>query len=186
MDALYKCLDRTEIRLLTDVSHNTDTAELELRTYLREEAPEYDAVSYTWGENLTTTSVSCNGLQLLIRKNLFRALPYIHEIRPAPQRPLWIDAISLNQDDDIEKATHVLLMGVIYKTAPRTLIWLGEAADDSDLAIDSMNALTQRMMDVDPDLCHKAYMIDKDLESVGLPDENDAVWKSIQDLQLRP
>jgi hypothetical protein len=52
MDALYKRLDGTEIRLLTVVSHNTDTAELDLRTYLRDEAPEYDAVSYAWARIL--------------------------------------------------------------------------------------------------------------------------------------
>ena len=61
---------------------------------------------------------------------------------------MWVDAICLNQDDHREKATHIPRMGEIYESATRTLIWLGEAADNSDLAMDTIEDLTQKMLTV--------------------------------------
>jgi hypothetical protein len=115
---------------------------------------------------------------------LFRALPYIHECRPGPQRPIWIDAICLNQEDDIEKATHVPLMGTIYKQAKRVLIWLGEAANDSDLAMDGIDDLTRKILAVEPDGCQEVCST-QDLKCVGLPDINDPIWNALRVIQLR-
>ncbi|OTA90543.1 hypothetical protein M434DRAFT_77799 [Hypoxylon sp. CO27-5] len=45
------------------------------------------------------------------------------------QRPIWIDAICINQNDRAEKENQVKLMDKIYANATTVKIWLGEAND---------------------------------------------------------
>ncbi|KAI6080373.1 heterokaryon incompatibility protein-domain-containing protein [Hypoxylon rubiginosum] len=45
------------------------------------------------------------------------------------QNPIWIDAICINQNDNIEKANQVKLMDVIYANASLVRIWLGKTED---------------------------------------------------------
>jgi hypothetical protein len=42
---------------------------------------------------------------------------------------LWVDALSINQNDAKEKGHQIRQMGEIYKRAARVLIWLGVLAD---------------------------------------------------------
>jgi hypothetical protein len=55
-----------------------------------------------------------------------------------PDRKLWIDALCINQEDIAERNVQVQRMGNIYQTAKGVLIWLGEASDDCDVAIDAL------------------------------------------------
>ncbi|PMD44844.1 heterokaryon incompatibility [Hyaloscypha variabilis F] len=63
---------------------------------------------------------------------------------------LWVDAICINQKDDVEKATQISLMKEIYSFAEEVVIWLGFSAaergiDDQSnekLAIDLIDELT--------------------------------------------
>ncbi|KAF4625963.1 hypothetical protein G7Y89_g12201 [Cudoniella acicularis] len=184
MSSLYERLGGTDLRLLTVSVHDGATTSLELRTYPRTSAPEYDAVSYTWGADISTTSVMCNRVPLEIRTNLFRALPFIHDIRPEPRtRPLWIDAICLNQNNSDEKAIHVPHMNEIYENASRTLVWLGEAAHNSDLAMDNMESLTQKLLTVKNP---SSLSIQQRLTNYDLPLLNDQKWEALKVLQLRP
>ncbi|MCJ1282264.1 hypothetical protein MMC26_001587 [Xylographa opegraphella] len=184
MNALYERLSETDIRLLTVSVHEGAVASLELHTYPRSAAPEYDAVSYAWGDDASTTSVMCNGAPLAIRTSLFTALPFIHGSRPEPRtRPLWIDAVCLNQRDRREKAIHVSCMGEVYENATRTLVWLGEADDSSDLAMDNMESLTQKLLAVkDPN----SLTVRQRLANYGLPPPDDPKWEALKSLQQRP
>ena len=185
MSSLYQPLDEDDIRLLTVESHTGLTAVSKLHTYSRSSAPDYDAVTYTWGDDRAMTRISCNASPLDIRTNLFKALPYLDQSRPLPHRPLWIDAICLNQEDDVEKSTQVPLMGKVYENAARTLVWLGEAADDSDLALDGVSDLTQAMLAADPEKVQYSLAHSEDIVKHGLPSANGPIWKALQSLQLR-
>jgi hypothetical protein len=46
---------------------------------------------------------------------------------PDRDRLLWIDALCINQSDKKEKGLQVQMMRDIYKSASRTIIWLGQA-----------------------------------------------------------
>ncbi|KAI9779440.1 MAG: hypothetical protein M1839_007405 [Geoglossum umbratile] len=46
------------------------------------------------------------------------------------QAYIWVDAICINQSDDLEKAEQVALMGDIYKSAQSVVIWLGREHQD--------------------------------------------------------
>lgn len=130
-------LPKGSIRLLTIIDDNPvagGTLHCRLETYSLDLAPRYDAVSYCWGEDVTTTNIVCNGFNLQVRPGLMAFLRASKD-RKAPSRPMWIDAVCLNQEDDAEKSLHVPLMYSIFKHASSTVVWLGEADVHTDEAL---------------------------------------------------
>ncbi|GAB1209775.1 hypothetical protein APSETT445_008556 [Aspergillus pseudonomiae] len=53
--------------------------------------------------------------------------------------PLWVDAICINQEDIPEKSSQVAM---IYESTCLVLVWTGSVADDSDYALDGIEALS--------------------------------------------
>jgi Heterokaryon incompatibility protein (HET) len=104
-------------------------------------ATEYNALSYTWGAGTSSKTIWLNDKTFLIHDNLYIALQHLRD--ESRELLLWIDAICINQADDIEKARQVQLMRQIYAASAETAVWLGEAADDSDLAFDSISNLSK-------------------------------------------
>ena len=49
---------------------------------------------------------------------------------------IWIDALCIDQSNDMEKGYQVLSMDRIYRRADSVYIWLGEEAEESDLAME--------------------------------------------------
>lgn len=54
---------------------------------------------------------------------------------------IWIDAISINQDDYVERNHEVLKMGQIYNSASRVIIWLGPGGNDNEEAFETVNSI---------------------------------------------
>lgn len=76
--------------------------------------------------------------------NLWVALYYLRHQGTA--QTLWIDAISINQKDEAEKAVQVRQMGNIYSQAANVLAWLGLHSDKNiDEAINDMFLLHLRI-----------------------------------------
>jgi hypothetical protein len=128
--------------------------------------PAYEALSYVWGSSERTHHVIVKTFSdflyefvartspverqqellqrvqprhLPISRNLLVALEHLR-LRKKP-RLLWIDAICINQDDIPERSEQVNKMGSIYSKARRVVLWLGEEADDSTLALATLKAL---------------------------------------------
>jgi hypothetical protein len=85
---------------------------------------EYLALSYTWGDCSETVPLECEGMNLPVRKNLHKALSLFRypNFRPKLTMPIWIDAICINQDDEVEKLRQIQLMARIFQGA-RT-VWV--------------------------------------------------------------
>jgi hypothetical protein len=90
--------------------------------------PEYEALSYAWGDSSKPRQIRCNNRALSVTQSLYSALRDIRD--PIKSRTIWADAICINQDVDTEKNHQVALMGEIYSQAERTLAWIGEEEDD--------------------------------------------------------
>jgi hypothetical protein len=87
------------------------------------EKPRYEAISYTWGSSSNLQKIILNGTACLRRHNLLECL---HALRhPINIRVLFVDALCINQANVLEKSSQVALMSQIYRSAFRTLIWLG-------------------------------------------------------------
>jgi hypothetical protein len=122
-----------QIRLITFDKRSPDSLALEVKTSELETVKgNYDALSYTWGSPEKVATVVCNNVQLKITLSLQEALKHLFDARTELPRPLWIDAICLDQDNGSEKAKQVPLMYNIYSQAYRVIIWLGPASPNSD------------------------------------------------------
>ena len=93
--------------------------------------PQYAALSYTWGKPEFNRSIIVNGRRLDITENLYAAL----QTSNLNKHSIWIDAVCINQKDNLEKNTQVPLMTKIYSNATAAVIWLGEESEDSELAL---------------------------------------------------
>ena len=104
--------------------------------------PTYVALSYGWGDPKLTHSIILNGFPFSVTRTLYDFL--LHFSKPGKENtnvPLWIDAICINQADLSERASQVKIMGSIYSLASSVKIWLGEASEDSALAMDFVKEL---------------------------------------------
>ncbi|KAF2994963.1 hypothetical protein E8E13_002997 [Curvularia kusanoi] len=105
----------------------------------------YEALSYVWGrsENPQSISIRENDAKdgcrfttesnLPITENLHAAL--LHLRYQTHDRVIWIDAVCINQNNEREKEQQIQFMAKIYALANRVIVWLGEAAEDSDRAL---------------------------------------------------
>ncbi|KAI0410534.1 HET-domain-containing protein [Xylaria grammica] len=94
--------------------------------------PEFEALSYVWGDVTDTLPITVQGRPHNVTRNLCSAL---HSLRyPNRIRTLWVDALCINQTDISERNHQVGLMGRIYSTAKHVVAWLGEAnSRDEDI-----------------------------------------------------
>ena len=95
-----------------------------------ENKPDYECVSYTWGDASNEEAIFVDSEKVLIRRHLWEALRRMR--LSAQPRVLWIDALCISQSDLGEKARQVHMIGKIVHHASRVLAWLGEHADGSE------------------------------------------------------
>jgi hypothetical protein len=94
----------------------------------------YEALSYTWGDQRSQSIIDLNGRPFPTRENLEAALRQLR-LKDKP-RTLWIDALCIDQINVEERNDQVSRMRDIYKGASKVLVFLGSAAEDSDMAMD--------------------------------------------------
>ena len=110
------------------------------------------ALSYTWGggqarERVTVradnTTAAAGATYIPVTMNLTRALRHVRSEHA--ERSLWIDALCIDQSDDEdarrERGWQVQSMHRIYAQAAGVIIWLGDEADDSTFALESLHRL---------------------------------------------
>lgn len=89
---------------------------------------QYEALSYVWGSITGDRRVYCDGKLLYVTSNCESALRYLRLKKRS--RILWIDALCINQSSNTEKIRQVPMMGDIYESAVRVLLWLGPGNKD--------------------------------------------------------
>jgi Heterokaryon incompatibility protein (HET) len=143
----YTQLSRANsIRLMTfepprtypDGSIAIELIEVDLTTH-----PEYDALSYTWGNMHDTVPIAIQDKTLNITTNLLAFLNRLHHESSAPEvrKYFWADQICINQSDTKERNQQVAIMSDIYRSCQRTLIWLGEEDGDSEIFFGLLNRI---------------------------------------------
>lgn len=187
--SIYKSLDagRREIRLLhllpVDSARPAEIhCEISVTTLNRlkhmGKRPKFEALSYAWGDRNDTETIfirdrdskSSKPSPLRITRNLHVALSNIRFTDR--ERTLWIDAVSINQDDEGEKATQVALMKDIYKGASQVVVFLGSSSEETDRAMDFIEcASNHRDSHVDPSKSPHLEVQGMDLESTKLRDD---------------
>ncbi|KAF4958299.1 hypothetical protein FGADI_2465 [Fusarium gaditjirri] len=100
---------------------------------------DYAALSYTWGSASRPCDIMINGSKMTVTKNAYLALRDLRH--KEKDRVLWIDALCIDQNNDVERGQQVQQMGSIYSEAERVIIWLGEATFATDYVMHHMKQL---------------------------------------------
>ena len=124
---IYNPLDsaKSQIRLVTIHPKDQESQQIkcDLEICSLDEKPHYEALSYVWGDQSHPLEIPLDGQVFHVGLNLASALRSLR--RADRPRRLWIDAICINQGDQEERSSQVLLMRQIYSYASRVVVWLG-------------------------------------------------------------
>jgi hypothetical protein len=151
--AIYKPLQNDEIRLIT-LHAGSITAPLScsIHPVSLGSYPIYTALSYTWGDETKVRPILIDGHDFDVTHNLFDAL---HALRcEHSDKTMWIDAIAINQKDVSERNREVLRMRDIYSLAQNVEVWLGQASDDDQAAMELVRKLAAEVEDPEDMLAH--------------------------------
>jgi hypothetical protein len=103
--------------------------------------PQYEALSYVWGNPAETLTIKVNRRDFNVTTNLHSA---IHHLRQKDsERILWIDAMSINQSDTKEQNQQVHIMAEIYTCAHDVIIWLGSQTNYSERALELLEIIAR-------------------------------------------
>src|SRR5437016_725887 len=114
---------------LIELEEGEPDSEISIRLLIAELdfAPQFEALSYVWGDPNDRLPITCNGRTIFITVNLHKALRRTRcTDRP---RILWVDAICINQRNNKECSYHVSFMNKIYDKAKRVLVFMGDDQD---------------------------------------------------------
>lgn len=129
--------ERSEVRLLSLHPGSWDDGiQCDIKHASLDSNPDYEALSYTWGELTDLRSITMGGHIVEVRSNLEIALRYLRSQNET--RTLWIDAVCINQEDIAERNAQVPRMYTIYCKARRVLAWLGEPGIDGEQGMELM------------------------------------------------
>ncbi|KAL3257089.1 hypothetical protein ABHI18_007126 [Aspergillus niger] len=101
----------------------------------------YEALSYVWGSNRRSRTIKLNSCAFPVTENLHFAL--LHLRNRQLERILWVDAICINQYCLDEKTEQIPLMRTIYAQAHHVTVWLGEAYENGDKALEGLRCLAE-------------------------------------------
>lgn len=166
-----------------------------MATHEIEQAPAFEALSYTWGQKIEHR-IGCDdaegndlravGHYLSIHESLWLALQRLrHETE---ERVLWIDAICISQTNKDERNDQVLLMRKLFHAAESVIIWLGEESHDSSAAFDLISrivAAAATEQACDPIEAKKIFRA-QDLGGLDLLEHSNLAWDALNSLFWRP
>ncbi|KAI4140614.1 MAG: hypothetical protein L6R39_005721 [Caloplaca ligustica] len=135
-----------------------EIVQCELQLEALSEAPEYEALSYTWGSTSQEfpVQVQLTGLWPeplpASRTKTFHVTKHLHAAllrlqQPKVPRLVWIDQLCIDQSNTAERNSTVSLMAEIYRRAKRTIVWLGETSlldEDRDYIVDAAERMNFR------------------------------------------
>ncbi len=104
--------------------------------------PEYEALSYVWGQADFHHLVDCEGCELAITESVYVVLKRLR-LREGVRR-LWIDAVCINQKDIPERNQQVLQMKAVYEQCKNVIVWLGQdQTGDARQAFETVRELSE-------------------------------------------
>jgi len=117
------------IRLIRVLPSQTDDESERIRCSMRSATLEddYSCLSYVWGKSRPGKWIQVDGKELWVRQNLWNFLN-VARARSDLQTWFWIDALSIDQDNVVERQHQVQQMGLIFSSAKMVYAWFGQDA----------------------------------------------------------
>lgn len=106
-----------------------------------DDAPDYTAVSYYWGDPTPASTIKfLNGESLPISQTIRTLFYALSKTESELRLTMWIDALCINQEDMAERESQVLMMGNVFSSATKVFLWLGEGDVTSATAFRSLKS----------------------------------------------
>lgn len=125
----YSSLDHTQkeirIALLLPSADPQAKVQLILKTVSLLRNPDYEALSYVWGDAKHKKKIIVDGQSMFVTVNLHAALHQFRSDAKGEIVRIWTDAVCINQTDNAEKSIQVALMDEVYSNAKNVRMWLG-------------------------------------------------------------
>lgn len=156
------------LEVLDDNYSKTIKVRCRLTTWPIDSVPPYHAISYTWGDAGSNTTILMNDQPLRVRMNCEFALKQAYWYKRSysylyrkwrsrcyeqnrgqwysKSRYIWLDAICIDQMNLGEKSKQVAMMGSIYKRASHVLACIGDHADDSLFFFQTLYGLSRHVV----------------------------------------
>ncbi|KAG5759431.1 hypothetical protein H9Q72_012440 [Fusarium xylarioides] len=157
---VHSPLEDTKGIRLVQVDVNDSVLYLTMNTYSVSEIPPYVCLSYVWVDfgpmwnrgrdfretelevphfsHADTVDIAINNKLFPIKANLHAALLGLH--KHLNNRPIWTDAVCINQEDPAEKTVQVARMDEIYSAGEKVFIWLGRKHTERTSAMSILKA----------------------------------------------
>jgi hypothetical protein len=130
-----------------------------------DEHPQYEAISYAWGNLGHLAPVKVGERIWNIPLNLEACLRQFRN--QTKSRTLWVDALCVSQTDIDEKGRQVALMDRIFKQAEVVRIWLGPATSSSGRAMNLLRCLGSLSEARNPLKINNRTVIKSDVEALS-------------------
>ena len=103
---------------------------------------DYAALSYVWGDPNDTTTIFVNGIETQVTKTLAKALRCVARTGQFSERfMLWVDALCIDQANQVERSEQVSRMRAFYSNAWSVLAFLGPEEGASSKALRLLTSL---------------------------------------------
>jgi hypothetical protein len=164
-----------EIRLLKVTSAEKGVYSYEIIHTTLQNAPQFQAVSYAWGDNTRSESLALvDSTQVPITQNLSKAI--WHLSWHCDTGYLWIDQLCIDQDVISERNHQVKIMGDVYSSSARALVWLDEPEELDATLLEAFQAAESARS--------RSSFVDKILE-IDVH-RSEGTWDRIMQLLRRP
>ncbi|KAH5650718.1 hypothetical protein HBI23_169750 [Parastagonospora nodorum] len=97
---------------------------LTTKVFRLDQKPDFHAISYVWGTAPASIRVPCNGngRSLLVTPTAYEMLANFAKFE---RLWWWVDAVCIDQENEVEKAGQIPLMRQIYAKEMSVAVWLG-------------------------------------------------------------
>ncbi|KAF5720992.1 het-6OR heterokaryon incompatibility (het-6OR allele) [Fusarium mundagurra] len=161
----------------------SDPLQGNLRTYLRERAPKYEALSYVWGFSVQNRQMKCNDQTFMITDSLDTALRRLRLV--GDSRCLWVDQICIDQTSLEERSEQVSIMRDIYSGATLVNAWLGPADAEKTSAVGMIISTLAKMRP--GEFREQQYFPENEyLQELGLPARESPAWGALNSMLSGP
>jgi hypothetical protein len=138
-----------DIRVLHLLSEKGETLKCRIE-HVDLDSAEYTALSYEWGSSEHLSRIKVMDVanktigHLPLTRNLYSALCDLRDSPQVTTKTFWIDQISINQLDRIERGHQVDLMGEVYKNASQVISYLGPAQPDDQEGFELLERINRQ------------------------------------------
>ena len=109
-----------------------------LRSVELDKKPNYFALSYVCGTPATGNHlVACGETLIAVTENCYLALKHLY--LKLGHFTIWVDAVCIHQQDVVEKARQIAVMGDIFAHASIVYVWLGVGTAQREIAMRYLN-----------------------------------------------